>query len=58
MLDKPDYAPKGMFEISKPMARKDLYQWEEHFRRKGIKTEIVKDRSGKSILCREGVEAK
>ena len=58
MLDKPDYAPRGMFEISKPLARKDLKQWEEHFKNKGIRTEIVQDRCGKFILCREGVEAK
>jgi hypothetical protein len=53
-----NYAPIGMFEISKPMLlAEDLKVWEDHFAGKGIKTVIVTDDSGKFILCREGIEA-
>jgi catechol-2,3-dioxygenase len=56
---KKNYAPPGMFEVTKQMDKaEDLDTWVEHFKAKGIKTKIVTNDNGKFILCREGVESK
>jgi hypothetical protein len=59
MAHKINYAPPGMFEITKPLKKKEeLDTWMEHFKKKKIKTEIVQDKNGRFILCCEGIEAK
>lgn len=49
--------PEGYFEFSTPLRKVQLEFWENDFKRKGIKTVIIRH-GEKFILCREGEEAK
>jgi NADPH-dependent 7-cyano-7-deazaguanine reductase QueF len=50
--------PEGYFEFTKKVAAPHLLRgWEDWFRKKGIKTVIIRDKNHTYCLCREGEEA-